>query len=248
MHKLFTAILCCLSMLVATAQVQKSSPQDSLVKAGARLMADSATQKAVQDTVVKESRKVRKAREKAEAEHEKYYYNDIKKDSTRLHIEELSRNAWRRSLILPGWGQYTNKGLWWIKVPVIYGGFVTSYFVFDYWQWNYKKLINELDYRFSNAGDRLDPDLIYWEEPGLIDYKDYARRNRDLTIIVTAGWWGLQVVESYVNSMLKNRWDIGNALSVKVSPTFMQSNGYSQATTFDRYGITPGVKLTMQLK
>src|SRR5690606_1068744 len=90
---------------------------------------------AAQDTVKKETRKERRAREKAEKEREKYYYKDIKKDSARLEIEQISRTAWKRSLILPGWGQYTNKGLWWIKVPIIYGGLVTGYVVFDYWQW-----------------------------------------------------------------------------------------------------------------
>ena len=133
MHKLLCAILCCCFMYVATAQEQKTSPQDSVVKSAVALVQDSTTMKALQDTVIKESRKERKAREKAEAEKEKYYYNGIKKDSTRLHIEQLSRTAWRRSLFVPGWGQYTNQGLWWIKVPVIYGGFVTSYLVFVFW-------------------------------------------------------------------------------------------------------------------
>src|SRR5690606_41117016 len=96
------------------------------------------TLQAEQDTVIKETRKERREREKAEKEREKYYYKDIKKDSARLEIERLSRIAWKRSLILPGWGQYTNKGLWWVKVPIIYGGLVTGYVVFDYWQWYYK--------------------------------------------------------------------------------------------------------------
>src|SRR5690606_26620678 len=66
--------------------------------------------KLAQDTVKKESRKERRARERAEAEREKYYYKGIKKDSARLEIERLSRVAWKRSLIVPGWGQYTNQG------------------------------------------------------------------------------------------------------------------------------------------
>ncbi len=204
---------------------------------------------AEQDTV-KETRKERRARVAAEKEREKYYYKGIKKDSARLEIERLSRVAWKRSLMVPGWGQYTNKGLWWVKVPVIYGGFVGAYLVFDYWQWYYTKFLDELDYRITNNNEGFqDPDLQnYRTIDGLVKQKDYARRNRDLTILVTAGWWGLNVVEAYVDSMLKNRWDIGSAITMKVSPTFMASpTNYANTNLLGGYGVSPGIKLTMNL-
>src|SRR5690606_18291248 len=130
MYKLLLIIYVLCGVLRLHAQQPDTLQVDSL----STVMQDS-TLRAQQDTVKKESRKERKEREKAEKEREKYYYKGIKKDSARLEIERLSRVAWRRSLFVPGWGQYTNQGLWWIKVPVIYGGFVTSYLVFDYWQW-----------------------------------------------------------------------------------------------------------------
>ncbi|MBD1431896.1 hypothetical protein H8B06_03580 [Sphingobacterium sp. DN00404] len=204
---------------------------------------------AVQDSVRKETRKERRAREKAEKEREKYYYKDIKKDSARLEIEQISRTAWKRSLILPGWGQYTNKGLWWVKVPIIYGGLVTGYVVFDYWQWYYKKFLDELDYRISTNGDKMDPDLINWETQGLVQQKDYGRRNRDLTILVTAGFWGLNVVEAYVDSMLKYRWNIGSDMTMRVRPTLMPNVNTALAGShaLGGFGVAPGIKLTMNL-
>ncbi len=204
---------------------------------------------AVQDTVKKETRKERRAREKAEKEREKYYYKDIKKDSARLEIEQISRTAWKRSLILPGWGQYTNKGLWWVKVPIIYGGLVTGYVVFDYWQWYYKKFLDELDYRISTNGDKMDPDLINWETQGLVQQKDYGRRNRDLTILITAGFWGLNVVEAYVDSMLKYRWNIGSDMTMRVRPTLMPNVKTTLAGShaLGGFGVAPGIKLTMNL-
>ncbi len=205
---------------------------------------------AVQDSVRKETRKERREREKAEKEREKYYYKDIKKDSTRLEIEYLSRVAWKRSLILPGWGQYTNKGLWWVKVPIIYGGLVTGYVVFDYWQWYYKKFLDELDYRITTNGDKQDPDLIYWETEGLVRQKDYGRRNRDLTVLITAGFWGLNVVEAYVDSMLKYRWNIGSDMTMRIRPTLMPNvnTGLASSHALGGFGVTPGIKLTMNLK
>ncbi len=234
------------SFLRAEAQERDTLKVDSLSH---RLAVQDSIAQAAQDTVKKETRKERRAREKAAKEREKYYYKDIKKDSARLEIERLSRVAWRRSLFLPGWGQYTNQGLWWVKVPIIYGGLVTGYIVFDYWQWYYKKFLNEIDYRLTYNGDKSDPDLYgYNDMNGLISNKDYARRNRDLTIIVSIGWWGLNVVEAYVDSMLKNRWDIGRDMTMKVSPTLMPTYGMTNAPLMSGYGVTPGIKLTVNLK
>lgn len=245
-----------MSFTVVSAQVKDTIPekgktsklQDSTALKAA---ADSAKLKVAQDSSKKETRAERKAREKAEKEREKFYYKDILKDSARLEIERLSRVAWKRSLILPGWGQYTNKGLWWIKVPVIYGGFVTSYLVFDYWQWYYNMFLDELQYR-QEFGTGSDGVLGRWDEAGLIKQKDYARRNRDLTILATVGWYGLNIVEAYVDSILKNRWNVSNDLSMKISPTFLPtyaSAGGMQAAGFStRNLLSPGIRMTFTLK
>ncbi len=207
---------------------------------------------AQQDTTKKETRAERKAREKAEKERAKYYYKDILKDSARLEIERLTRVAWKRSMILPGWGQYTNQGLWWIKVPVIYGGFVASYFVFDYWQWYYKLFLDELQYRAAN-GQPSDGVLgidSNWDVAGLVKFKDYGRRNRDLTVLVTLGWYGLNIVEAYVDSILKNRWNVSDDLSFKMSPTFMPTNSYALGMNgfSGKNMFAPGIKMTFTLK
>lgn len=203
---------------------------------------------AAQDTIREETRRERRERERAEKEHEKYYYKDIKKDSTRLAIEHISRVAWKRSALVPGWGQYTNQGLWWVKIPIIYGGLITGFVVFDYWQWYYKKFLDELDHRISNQGEPRDPDLInYTNMEGLVRQKDFGRRNRDLTILAIVGFWGLNVVEAYVDSMLKYRWNIGSDMNVRLSPALMPNPSFASNNAFGRYGVTPGVKLTIKL-
>ncbi|NGM60715.1 hypothetical protein G5B30_02175 [Sphingobacterium sp. SGG-5] len=246
MKNVFIFLLICCSFFYAIGQEQDSIPpqldtskvdmaMDTLVNA--------------QDTVKKETRKERRARLKAEKEREKYYYKDILKDSTRLAIEELSRIAWKRSLILPGWGQYTNGGLWWIKVPVIYGGFVSAVIIFDYWQWYYKKFGDEAAYRINNNGAVNDPDLARIQQLDyLIRQKDYGRRNRDLTILATIGWWGLNVVEAYTTSILKFRYDIGDDLALKMAPTMLpMTNQLGFAAPLGRQFI-PGIRLTMNIK
>lgn len=209
----------------------------------------------VQDSIQKkETRAERRAREKEEKEREKYYFKGIKKDSTRLAIERLSNIAWKRSLIVPGWGQYTNGGLWWIKVPVIYGGLVTGYLVFDYWQFYYREFQNELQYRFNWNGEPSDGplgDVPVGMEQYLQQSRDYARRNRDITIAVTLGFYALNAVEAYVDSMLKNRWNMSDDLTFKLSPTVLPT--YAGNRTFlPGMGagsmFIPGVRLTIGIK
>ncbi|MFZ4263163.1 DUF5683 domain-containing protein [Sphingobacterium sp. HJSM2_6] len=213
---------------------------------------DSLAVKELQDTVKKETRAERKAREKAEKERAKFYYKDILKDSSRLEIERLSRVAWKRSAMVPGWGQYTNQGVWWIKVPIIYGGFVASYFVFNYWQWYYKLFLDELQYRaeFGQGSDGILGMESNWDVNGLVKSKDYGRRNRDLTILVTLGWYGLNIVEAYVDSMLKNRWNMSDDLTFKLSPTFMPT--YAATPGFGSLNakslFAPGLKMTISIK
>jgi hypothetical protein len=170
-----------------------------------------------------------------------------------LEIERLSRVAWKRSLILPGWGQYTNGGLWWVKVPIIYGGFVGGALTFNYWQWYYKEFLGELQYR-EEFGQPSNHESLginsNWTVQGLVQQKDYARRNRDLTILISVGWYGLNVVEAYVDSILKNRWNISNDLSFKLSPTFIPNYAYTPGVgAFSGGGFaSPGVKMTITLK
>lgn len=154
--------------------------------------------------------------------------------SARLAIEARSKKVWKRSLILPGWGQVTNGGLWWLKVPVIYGGFVTGVLVFDYNQKLYNEYLAEARYRYDN-NDAAPPWSPYQRADrqtttNVINAKDYHRRNRDLTVLLMVGWWGVNAVEAYVSDMLKNRWSISDELSAKIAPSVMPSpvqGGYS---------------------
>lgn len=202
-----------------------------------------------QDSVKKETRAERKERERAEKERAKYYYKDILKDSTRLAIEQVSRIAWKRSAVLPGWGQITNGGRWvWVKLPIIYGGFVTAYFVFDYWNYYYNMFVKEAAYRIDNNGAPDNPELSgYTTLESLIRYKDVFRRNRDMTILITAVWWVGNVVEAYTDSMLRNRYNIGDDLSIKINPTFIPTQTLAYQPNFANY-FAPGLKVTFAIK
>lgn len=241
MPKIVIILFLCLFAQGTYAQIDSTLT----LKDSTKLVVDAA---AAQDTVKKETRKERKERERAEKERAKYYYKDILKDSTRLAIEEVSRVAWRRSAIAPGWGQITNGGRWvWVKLPIIYGGFITAYFVFDYWNYYYKMFAKEAAYRIDNGDDRENVDLQNYSTAGLIQQKDNFRRNRDMTILITAVWWAGNVIEAYTDSMLRNRYNIGDDLTVKINPTFMPTHTMAYQPNFANY-FAPGIKLTFAIK
>lgn len=235
--------LLCSIFIFFVAQAQKVDTKEKVVLKTVSVTDSTKKVSVVQDTTKKESRKERKRREKAEEEAKT---PKIFKDSTRLAIEAKTATAWKRSLVLPGWGQYTNKGLWWIKVPIIYGGFASTVLVFDFNNRYYKELITELDYRYKNNDAWLNPDYSRAQTQGLISAKDYARRNRDLMVLLTVGLYGLNVVEAYVDSMLKHRWSVSSEkMAFTVRPTVLQGPSNSFA-----YNAVPniGLKLTMKLK
>src|SRR5690606_5231024 len=125
-----------------------------------------------QDTTQEETRRQRRARERQEREAEEEI---VFKDSARLAIEAHTRRAWRRSAIVPGWGQYTNGGLWWIKVPVIYGGYVTAGLVFEFNHRYYKEILDEVQFRMDNNDAVLNPLYQNYNTQSLINAKDFYR-------------------------------------------------------------------------
>lgn len=165
------------------------------------------------------------------------------KDSTRLALEAMPKRAARRSLIIPGWGQITNKKLAAVKVPMIYAGYAgLGYFI---WFNNkyYQETLAEVQYRFEYQDVPQNP--IYERVPTaqLIPYKDYWRRNRDLLIIITVAWHATQAIEAYVQAYFF-RYDISPDLSFKIMPGLIPP---SASYAFNQSPIL-GLKATLYIK
>jgi hypothetical protein len=166
------------------------------------------------------------------------------KDSARLALERLPGIAVRRSAILPGWGQVTNKR-WW-KVPLIYGGFVGVGLVFEFNQRYYKKFLSEAQFRDAaiRAGNpelTRDPDLVVIrDQQGLIQYKDYYRRTRDLSVLVGLGLYTINIIDAYVDAKFF-RFDISDRLGLRVTPSVVPS----MSSTF--VATAPALKFQIKL-
>ncbi len=142
----------------------------------------------------------------------------VVKDSTRLALEELTRTAVRKSMILPGWGQIQN-GRWW-KVPIVVGGFVGIGYSYDFARKNYRKFLAEAQYRTINPGpgEFLYPEFAAYSTEGIIMAKDFYRRNRDLSILGGLGFYAIQLIDAYVDAKFF-RYDISDDFSFNVKPS-----------------------------
>ncbi len=164
------------------------------------------------------------------------------KDSARLAIEAMPRKAAIRSAILPGLGQIYNGGLWWIKVPVIYGGLGTLAGIYSWNQNNYKTFLTEAQYRLEHNQQPQDPRFVNIDYEGIIRIKDAYRRDRDLTIIGMVGFYALNIIEAYVDAKFF-RFDVSEDLALKVTPSLQTAqSAYAYTPT-----ATPTLKFSLSL-
>ena len=122
--------------------------------------------------------------------------------------------------LLPGGGQIYNKKYW--KLPIVYAGFgVTTYFIIS----NRNEYIKFNDaYICSAKEDDSDGDFTCQDPLGakystsdLQSYRDYYRRNLELSFIATAAWYVLQMLDATVDAHLSH-WNVNEDLQVGVEP------------------------------
>jgi hypothetical protein len=155
----------------------------------------------------------------------------IKKDSSLVKSDTIVKLnfrpqvATRRSAILPGWGQATNKEYW--KIPLVYGVLAIPgalYFYNDSW-YNKTKYAYEAKFKAqaptldSSGLSGIDPQLKNLGLASLQSYRNTFRRDRDYSILYFILAWGLQVADATVFAHLK-QFDVSDDLSLQVKPQF----------------------------
>ena len=153
------------------------------------------------------------------------------------------------SAIFPGLGQIYNRKYW--KLPLVYGAFMGCTYAIT---WNNKNLtdysnaymdILSSDPKTNNSWENFIPVNAnpedYINDKNFQDQlkrnKDYFRRNRDLSIIVTIGVYLLCMVDAYVDAELFN-FDISPDLSMRVQPAMDEPTNFSSRT----YGLNCSIK------
>ncbi len=118
------------------------------------------------------------------------------------------------SALLPGMGQVYNQKLW--KLPFVYGGLASVYYVIDFNQRGYKRFGNAIKLRPNDefAGTRSEKDLIV--------IRNAYRRNRDLAIIGISAFYLLNVIDAYVDAHFFS-WDISDDLAYNFEPLIQRN-------------------------
>jgi hypothetical protein len=153
------------------------------------------------------------------------------------------------SAIFPGLGQIYNRQYW--KLPLVYGGFMGFTYAI---MWNNKNLrdcaeaYRDLTYDLkkyhekpedwpqenwhqswqnflpanSDAASRFNDNF----RQQLKRWRDYSRRNRDLSIILTVGFYLICMADAYVDAQLFD-FDISPDLSMRIEPVVSPGTSFT---------------------
>jgi len=139
-----------------------------------------------------------------------------KKEKKDLNIDPLSpARAAFYSAVVPGLGQAYNKKYW--KIPIVYAGMGAGiyFYINNNKQYNryrdaYKRrLAGFKDDEFSDANGN--PLL---SEESLIDAQKFYSRNKEVSLLVTIGFYILNIVDANVDAHLM-QFNVNEDLSVK---------------------------------
>ncbi|WP_103983440.1 DUF5683 domain-containing protein [Parabacteroides chinchillae] len=154
--------------------------------------------------------------------------------------------------LVPGLGQIYNRKYW--KLPIVYGGFMGCLYAITWNNKNYQDYsaaykdilidynngnpLPEKDWHDSwtlllpNGRDAAEYVKNTQFHSQLKSRKDFYRRYRDLSIIITVGIYFLSIIDAYIDAQLFD-FDISPDLSMHLEPTVTPKTHYSPRT----YGL-----------
>ena len=136
--------------------------------------------------------------------------------SQKIQKDKSPKKAAIYSAVIPGSGQIYTKKYW--KVPIIYGGLVTSaYFINDNNN-QYKEYREAALLSYETGEDQLG--YTYSE---LITLKDHYKRNREISYFSFVGVYILNIIDASVNAHLFH-FDVSDDISLNIRPYSTFSN------------------------
>lgn len=155
--------------------------------------------------------------------------------------------------LVPGMGQIYNRKYW--KLPIVYGAFMGCMYAVTWNNKSYQDYSEAYkDFIFDTTNKvpaeswhqswqdvtNRDPETVF-NDTNFADQlkrrKDYYRRYRDLSIIITVGVYALSIVDAYVDAQLFD-FDITPDLSMRLEPVVTPKTSYSSST----YGLNCSIK------
>lgn len=139
--------------------------------------------------------------------------NIVVQDS--LNIEDIDplspAKAAFYSAILPGLGQAYNKSYW--KIPIVLGAIGGGAGIYAWNNKNYHTYRDEFKKRLAGTDDPQGK-YAYLTDAQLISAQKNYQKQRDLSLIVTVGFYILNIVEANVDAHLK-QFNVSDNLSLR---------------------------------
>ena len=134
-------------------------------------------------------------------------------DTTKKHSPT---KALIMSAIIPGSGQFYNKKYW--KIPIIYVGFGACAYSINF---NHKYYIDYKNaFLYKTDGDSTTIDLYpTYSSDIVLQYKNYYRRNLELSYIVGGLIYILNLIDASVDANLFD-FDVSDDLSLNIQPKY----------------------------
>lgn len=183
------------------------------------------------------------------------YSLSAKNDSIVIPKKHEPKKATLYSAILPGLGQAYNKKYW--KVPIVYAGIGTIGYVISMNSDGYRSYRLAYDYKTGINTD-VSSDIISianrYSNENLIRIRDSYRRNVELSWIVMALWYGINIIDATVDAHFFE-YDIGDDLSLMIEPTIQSGGGGGSGSGYGSgygygsgsgYGKSYGVSLKLK--
>ena len=134
----------------------------------------------------------------------------VAKDTLKaLEIDPLkpSKAAFYSALI-PGLGQVYNKKYW--KVPLVYGAMGTSLYFYSTNNNKYHEIRDTYKRRLAGY---TDDQYQYLDNNRLVAAQRFYQRNRDLSLMLTVGFYILNIIDANVDAHLM-QFNVGDKLSI----------------------------------
>ncbi len=126
--------------------------------------------------------------------------------------------------MIPGAGQAYNHKYW--KMPIVYAGFGTTlYFAITNGS-DYRLYRDAYDYKTgfkTNVSQHAIDESEKYSEDNLITLRDYYRGNMELSWILTAAWYLLQIIDANVDAHFFY-YDVGDDLTLHIEPQWNTMN------------------------
>lgn len=163
-----------------------------------------------------------------------YFLGDAALNYSTNEVSSVKK-ATTLSLICPGAGQIYNKSYW--RAPIVVGGLASMIYVID---WNNRGFQRFKKAYSLRADYEQNPDKYpngsadefggRYSTTFLKNLRDSNRRNRDLSILLTAGIYIFQAIDAHVDAHLKD-FDVSDNLTVDLKPTFDYQYTYHNGST-----------------